>query len=257
MKFILKFTLLLFVTFSNTLWAAEDSAALKNLESALNKIQDQILGTKIIIAGKEDEHEQAVATNDATEIASTLAAVEERKNHLANLLQALHRVQKSISELENQNTTGGIRTQTTDSQVEGTTISFSKILLPGWNAFSIPVNKSILSSSPKLGDHSLVWGYDSLTNQWVKNPEKILPGKGYFILYTGQGGYKIDFSGASFSTKLDTMIKKSKHWYFLGASNKIESIDYNKYVVLKYELQTYKKNPSTIETGDTFWAYRR
>lgn len=256
MNYILKCILLLVVTFSNTLWSAEESADLRDLAIALTKLQDQIVGTKLIIDGKQTAYNAAVVANDAEEIEKTKASVEETQSVLASLETELYRIQAAISTIEGQNGINGIKTENTSTGAISSEVSSSKTLLPGWNTFAIPINKSLASSSPILGKYSSIWGYDSETNQWINNPETLLPGKGYFIHTTGDG-YKLSFKGTSFSTNLDTIVKKSMNWYFLGASEVVDSVDYSKYVVLKYELQTYIKNPPMINTGDAFWAYRR
>jgi hypothetical protein len=113
-----------------------------------------------------------------------------------------------------------------------------------------------MSSNDKLlGNHSAIWSFDGNNQKWIKNPEVLYPGRGYYINII-DGSSVVKFSGVSFDTDLGSVATYDKKWYFVGASSSITDIDYSKYYILKYVDNEFIKNPSIIKSSEVFWIYR-
>lgn len=247
-----KYILLLLFVFCFGLAEVNNEQQLAGLRLSLAKIQAQIDGAKIVLDGTQDTHDKAISSGNNQSINDAKVGLESARGYYNLLLLEASRIQKAIDTIRNSETQG---TKDTISVDVSENIKVAITLLPGWNSFSIPINKTISSSSPLLGDHSVIWGFDGATQNWVKNPKTLYPGRGYFLKIL-EGGYRIDIEGVSFSTNLSSMVKEDDRWYFVGASEPLKTIDYSKYRILKYNLDSAIENPSELNSGDAFWVHR-
>jgi len=248
MKLVLKCIAIIFLLLSPVL-----GDEVENLENELNRLQVQLEGSKIIVEAMQKNYDKALSSNDKSAINDAKISLDQAKLNANSLSIEAYRIRKIIDSIRNNTSDNGTRNGSLDIPAS---LSTEVILLPGWNSFSIPINISIKSSSDDLGSYSTIWTYDGNAKSWIKNPPVLYPGRGYF-LHIVSGGYRMKFKGLSFSTDLSSITKKSRTWYFAGASSEIKDIDYGKYEVLKYIPYSYIKNPSKIDSGDAFWIFKK
>jgi hypothetical protein len=221
------------------------------LEVKLAKLDAKLQSSKLVLNGAITLYRESLINGTSIEIEKYRANfINVNKLH-NDLLQEHKKTRKQIKEIK------ALKVSNKVSKIVNRPLmkTVQQRLTVGWNAFSIPVNVPIPSSNPYLGNHSVIWGFNSITQKWIKNPPTLLPARGYYI-YIISGGTNIILNGLSFSTDLGSIIRKDKTWYFIGTSEDIKNIDYTVYKIIKYTKDIPTINPPSLNIGDTFWAYR-
>jgi hypothetical protein len=230
---------------------ADDSKKVE-LQNTLIKIQSHISDAKDRLDSAKIRYDDTLTSKDDTKISNAKMALDNAKGTYDTLFQEHARINNILNSMESSNL-GNINKSDVVSTVNK--VSKEKELLQGWNVLSIPINFTMLSSNKYLGSHSVIWGFNGTTQRWLKNPEILYPGEGYYIKIVS-GKSTVKFTGGMFTTDLGSVIVKDRSWYFLGASEPVLNIDYKQYMILKYVDGSFVKNPAKLSTGDTFWGYR-